>query len=126
MSVSSATSDAVNTAAAEAREEVVSEHGSEEVAPSSVGSASSSGHGSDSTGSSLLNKIDKLKADQAALKAAKARLAKDMKNAMKRKKRLQGRASQLSDIDLVEVLCMRKQQKRGHGATPPVSNEPGA
>ena len=34
-----------------------------------------------------------------------------MKNAMKRKKRLQGKAQQLSDQDLVEVLRMRKARK---------------
>ena len=38
-------------------------------------------------------------------------MAKEMKNAVKRKRRLQDRASQLSDRDLVEVLRMRKALK---------------
>ena len=124
MADASATSVAATTAAAVAEEEVASEHGLEEIALSFAGGASSLSAGCASTGSSLLNQIDKLKADQAALKAAKAKLAKDMKNAVKRKKRLQGRASQLSDTDLVEVLRMRKHQKGGHGAAPPDSGEP--
>ena len=68
-----------------------------------------------SSGSMLLDQIDKLKADQVALKATKAKLAKEMKNAVKRKKRLQGRASQLSDNDLVEVRRMRKHTKGAEG-----------
>ena len=36
-----------------------------------------------------------------------------MKNALKRKKRLQGKASELTDADLVEVLRMRKAKKSG-------------
>ena len=39
-----------------------------------------------SSGSMLLDQIDKLKAEQVALKATKAKLAKEMKNAVKRKK----------------------------------------
>ena len=34
-----------------------------------------------------------------------------MKNAMRRRKRLQGKAGQLTDEDLVEVLRMRKARK---------------
>ena len=107
MADASATSVTATTVAAEAEEEVASKQGLEDSAPSSAG-----GEPSSSTESSLLNQIVKLKADQAALKAAKAKRAKDMKNAVKRKKHLQGRASQLSDTDLVEVLRMRKHQKR--------------
>ena len=39
-----------------------------------------------------------------------------MKNTLKRKKRLQGKASQLSDTDLVEVLRMRKAKKESEKA----------
>ena len=85
MADASATSVAATKAAAEAEEEVASEQGSEEAAPSSAG-----GELSSSTESSLLGQIVKLKADQAALKAAKAKLAKDMKNAVKRKETLAG------------------------------------
>ena len=124
MADASATSVAATTAIAVAEEEFASEHGLEEVAPSSAGGASSLSAVFASTGSSRLNQIDKLKADQVALKAAKAKLAKDMKNAVKRKKRLQSRAAQLSDTDLVEVLRMRKHQKSAHKAAPPDSIEP--
>ena len=124
MADASATLVAATKAAAVAEEEVDSEHGSEENALSSACGASSQGDGCASTGSSLLNQIHKLKADQVALKTAKAKLAKDMKNAVKRKKRLQSRAVQLSDTDLVEVLRMRKCQKSAQGASQPDSTEP--
>ena len=58
-----------------------------------------------------MQKIKELQETQRALKEQKKRCASEMKNAMKRKKRLQGRASQLSDVDLVEVLRMRKAKK---------------
>ena len=61
--------------------------------------------------SPLLQKIKDLVDTQKALKEQKKQCAKEMKNAMKRKKRLQGKASQLSDTDLVEVLRMRKAKK---------------
>ena len=52
-----------------------------------------------------------------------------MKNAMKRKKRLQTKASQLSDTDLVEVLRMRKAKKDSVGTSqttePPEDSQPG-
>ena len=53
---------------------------------------------------------------QKALKKQKKKNAVDMKNALKRKKRLQGKASQLSDTDLVEVLRMRKAKKESEKA----------
>ena len=68
--------------------------------------ASSTDGGSDS-----LQKIKNLQETQRALKDQKKKCATEMKNAMKRKKRLQGKASQLSDTDLVEVLRMRKAKK---------------
>ena len=61
--------------------------------------------------SPLLQKIKDLIDTQKALKEQKKKCAQEMKNAMKRKKRLQGKASQLSDTDLVEVLRMRKAKK---------------
>ena len=45
------------------------------------------------------------------MKERKKKCALEIKNAMKRKKRLQGKASQLSDLDLVEVLRMCKAKK---------------
>ena len=58
-----------------------------------------------------MQKIKELQETQRALKEQKKRYASEMKSAMKRKKRLQGKASQLSDVDLVEVLRMRKAKK---------------
>ena len=74
----------------------------------SSGGASSTDIGSRSD---LLQKIKELSDVQKALKEQRKKCAADMKNAMKRKKRLQGQASQLSDADLVEVLRMRKARK---------------
>ena len=59
----------------------------------------------------MLQKIKDLVEAQKALKEQKKKCAQEMKNAMKRKKRLQGKTSQLSDTDLVEVLRMRKAKK---------------
>ena len=61
----------------------------------------------------MLQKIKDLQDTQKALKEQKKQCAQEMKNAMKRKKRLQGKACQLSDSDLVEVLRMRKAKKEG-------------
>ena len=59
----------------------------------------------------MLQKVKALQDTQKALKEQKKKCAQEMKNAMKRKTRLQGKASQLSDSDLVEVLRMRKAKK---------------
>ena len=56
-------------------------------------------------------KIKELADTQKALKEQRKKCSVEMKNAMKRKKRLQEKASQLSDTDLVEVLRMRKAKK---------------
>ena len=65
-----------------------------------------------STGrSSLLGRILELCQDQHKLKAQKKALAKDMRNALKKRKRLQTKASQLSDLDLIEVLQMREDRR---------------
>jgi hypothetical protein len=83
--------------------------------PMPATSESSSAGGSSSSvinqQSDLLQKIKGLVDTQKALKDQKKKCALEMKNAMKRKKRLQGQASQLSDLDLVEVLRMRKAKK---------------
>ena len=71
----------------------------------------------------MLEKIKALQDAQKALKDQKKKCAQEIKNAQKRKKRLQGKASQLSDADLVEVLRMRKATRRDNGpistTTPP-------
>ena len=56
-------------------------------------------------------KSKNLQDTQKALKEQKKKCALEIKNAMKRKQRLQGKASQLSDSDLVEILRMRKAKK---------------
>ena len=52
-----------------------------------------------------------------------------MKNAVKRKKRLQDKASQLSDADLLKVLRMRKAKKTStktaETTPPPEDSQPG-
>ena len=77
----------------------------------------------------LLQKIKDLVDTQKALKEQKKKCALEMKNAMKRKKRLQDKASQLSDIYLVEVLRMRKAKKDSVRTAaispPPEDSQPG-
>lgn len=76
--------------------------------PNSTGGSSSSVL---DQSSELLLKIKNLVDTQKALKEQRKQNTLEMKNAMKRKKRLQGKAQQLSDADLVEVLRMRKMRK---------------
>ena len=72
----------------------------------------------------MLAKIKDLVETQKALREQKKKCALEMKNAMKRKKRLQAKASQLSDTDLVEVLRMRKAKRESvqtADTTPPAA-----
>jgi len=57
----------------------------------------------------LLSQIGELKKQQQKLKAEKKCVAKDLKNAERRRKRLRKKAKQLSDTDLIAVLRMRQQ-----------------
>ena len=57
----------------------------------------------------LLESIKRLKDQQAAMKAAKVDVQRQLKNATKRRQRLKKQARQLTDKDLVEVLQMRKE-----------------
>ena len=67
-----------------------------------------------------MDKIKKLAETQKVLKDLKKKANVEMKNALKRKKRLQGKASLLSDKDLMEVLCMRKAKKDAAQADAPM------
>lgn len=58
---------------------------------------------------SLLESIKRLKEQQAAMKAAKKDVQRELRNATKRRQRLKKQARQLTDKDLVEVLQMRKE-----------------
>ena len=62
--------------------------------------------------SDLLKKIEDLRTSQRQLRQERKRCAQDMKNAMRKKKRLQNKAGLLSDGDLVEVLRMRQDKKK--------------
>ena len=70
--------------------------------------------------------IQKLKKKQAELRLAKRDLAKDLRNAERRKKRLRSRARQLTDEDLVQVLMLRKQQRADRNSLEIASTASGA
>ena len=93
------------------------------VTPSEPSSAGGSSAPSVEGRSDLLERIKALQDAHRALKDQKKKCAQEIKNAMKRKQRLQGKANQLSDADLVEVLRMRKATRRVSGpistTTPP-------
>ena len=94
-------------------------------APSEASSSGGSSSNVFGQQSDLLMKIKELADTQKALKEQRKKCSAEMKNAMKRKKRLQEKASQLSDTDLVEVLRMRKAKKDSVQAaltTPPLSD----
>ena len=124
-----AMTDAADILSAGAEDSLAEQSGAASAAsspPMPAPSESSSAPGSSTSvldqQSDLLMKIKDLVDTQKALKAQRKQCAMEMKNAMKRKKRLQGKASQLSDADLVEVLRMRKAKKESAQAaadTPP-------
>ena len=57
---------------------------------------------------SLHMQIDALKKQAAEMRTTKAKVIKELKNAQKRKRRLQTKVRALSDQDLLAVLLMRK------------------
>ena len=66
---------------------------------------------------SLGRSIERLKEEQARLRADRKRVAKELRNASKRKSRLRKRARQLSNDDLVPVLLMRKNTEEEESTT---------
>ena len=56
----------------------------------------------------LDTKIDGMRKQSRDLKSERKRLAKDLKNAEKRRKRLRARCKELPAEDLLEVLAMRR------------------
>ena len=55
----------------------------------------------------MLDEINNLKVEAAALKSQKAKVTKDLRNARRRKQRLRQKAKGLNDADLLTVLQMR-------------------
>lgn len=68
------------------------------------------------TDSSPQTLVIALKADAAELRKKRVAVSKDLKNAVKRTKRIRDKAKQLSDADLVAVLRMRTEKKLGDGS----------
>ena len=66
--------------------------------------------------SNLLKRIEQLKAEQKQLRDEKKKCASEIKNAMRKKRRLQRRAGQLSDEDLLEVWKMRVDKRTEQSA----------
>ena len=60
---------------------------------------------------SLADSIMALREEQEKLRADRKRVQKDLKNAQRRKRRLKGKACQLTNTDLLEVLLMRQADK---------------
>ena len=71
---------------------------------------------------SLTTAIGSLKEEQQRLKDQKKRLAKELKNAQRRKRRLKGKARQLSNEDLLAVLLMREETATGTSASAAASS----
>lgn len=70
--------------------------------------------------------INAMKRKQAEMRKQKQELAKDLRNAERRKTRLRHRARQLTDEDLVQVLMLRKQQRADRNALEVSSTASGA
>ena len=59
----------------------------------------------------ISTRIAELKAEQAAIQKQRKEVAKNLRNAERRKQRLKAKARQLTDEDLVAVLMLRRQQR---------------
>ena len=68
----------------------------------------------------LLAQIQKLKQDQADARKVRQKIAKDLRNAQRRKRRLKTRARMLTNDDLVAVLLMRQKSGAAEDADVPV------
>ena len=66
----------------------------------------------ESIGSKLLTEIQRLKAEQTAIRLSKQKVAKELKNAERKRSRLKKRAKLLSDNDLVAVMMLRVAEKK--------------
>ena len=73
---------------------------------------------------SLNGAIEKLKEEQARVNDEKKRLAKEFKNQQRRKRRLKGKARQLSNEDLLAVLLMREERQAAVSSTAASSTDP--
>ncbi len=76
--------------------------------------------------SALLSEIQRLKEEQKSLRDGRRRVAKELRNAEKRRQRLRKKARLLSDADLVQVIGMRQaaaeaQPKSSRGVPAPSS-----
>ena len=67
--------------------------------------------------------ILKLREEQTAQRAERKRIAQELKNTQRRKRRLQTRARQLTNSDLMEVLLMREADKTKEDSTAGVETE---
>ena len=61
--------------------------------------------------STILAKVEKLKKEQATMRAARVKLTAELRNANKQKSRLKKRAKLLTDTDLLEVIHLRAGEK---------------
>ena len=77
----------------------------------------------ESFGSKLLPEIQRLKAEQAALRVKKQKVAKELKNAERKRSRLKKRAKLLSDNDLVAVMMLRVAEKKDTTLAAPVEDK---
>ena len=76
--------------------------------------------------SALLVAINRLKAEQKALKESKKRVAKELRNQEKKRQRLKRKASALTDEDLLQVLHLRAASKAETAAKCAASSSGGA
>ena len=63
-------------------------------------------------GAALVPEIARLKSEQTALREQRKKLAKDLKNAEKRRSRLKKRVKLLTDTDLVAVMMLRVAERK--------------
>ena len=78
---------------------------------------------------SLIDHIEELRAEQRRARAQRQEITRELRNAQRRKRRLKGRARQLSNDDLLTVLRMRDDTAAAassDAATPTASTSSGS
>ena len=90
---------------------------------SPANAATSSDGAGESASSVILQNIARLKKEQADIRAQRAQVAKELKNAEKKRSRLKKKAKLLSDKDLLDVLHLRTVEKADRQTAAPAEDK---
>ena len=118
--------ETMNPSEAPATEEATSQRTSEGSRTPTEPTAQALSPASKMERSAVQMKVDRLKKQQAELRAAKKRITAELRNATKTKSRLKKRAKLLTDADLLEVIQLRRDEKAARAQGDADASEPTA